>query len=143
MFVMKRVVGIPGDTVAMVQGHFIRNGQAVNEPYAITGELDSEDAMQRAKMRLWQLNFYVGNDTPAYQPDISDWGPLVVAPESYFTLGDNRNFAYDSRYWGFVPAENITGQPRVVYWSYDPESYKPMPGFFAVRWDRIGKDLSR
>jgi signal peptidase I len=85
----------------------------------------------------------VGNEPKSYQPDLSDWGPLVVAAESYFTMGDNRDHTYDSRYWGFVPAEAITGQPRVVYWSYDRENYMPLPQLFAVRWNRIGRDLSR
>jgi signal peptidase I len=140
--VIKRVVGIPGDTVAMVEGKFFRNGIAIIEPYILPPEGRSEEEFQRAKMKRWQSDYLVGELTTEYQPDLEDWGPLVVPAQSYLVLGDNRDQAYDSRYWGFVPVENVTGQPSVVYWSYDRESYKPLPYFFAVRWNRIGRGFS-
>jgi len=46
-------------------------------------------------------------------------GDVVVPPNSYFAMGDNRDSSLDSRYWGFVPRENIIGKPLVIYWSYD------------------------
>ena len=46
-------------------------------------------------------------------------GEVVVPPESYFAMGDNRDSSLDSRYWGFVPRENIIGKPLIIYWSYD------------------------
>jgi hypothetical protein len=93
-------------------------------------------------MRRWQSLHLTGNRNAEYQPDLSDWGPLLVPPRFYLALGDNRDHAYDGRYWGFVPAANIMGRPSVVYWSYDKESYKPIPRLFAVRWSRIGHTFS-
>ena len=48
-------------------------------------------------------------------------GELIVPEGSYFVLGDNRDDSYDSRYWGFVPAENVVGRPLLIYWSMDQE----------------------
>ena len=143
MTVIKRVVALPGDTIAMSKGRFLINYQPVEEPYIQAPEGRSEEPMQRAKMHRWQLDYLVGGPQPDYQPDLSDWGPLVVPPASYFVLGDNRDAAYDSRYWGFVPFELVTGVPSVVYWSYDRQSYKPLPYLTAIRWNRIGLDLSQ
>ena len=142
MQVIKRVVGLPGDTVAMVEGRLQRNGIPINEPYINPSQGRSEDDLQREKMRGWQSAHLTGDRNAEYRPDLSDWGPLLVPPHSYLALGDNRDHAYDSRYWGFVPEANIVGQPSVVYWSYDKESYKPIPRLFAVRWNRIGHTFS-
>jgi hypothetical protein len=67
-----------------------RNGKRVDEPYALHGDpTRSEDPMQRAKMRLWQLPHVVGRDTASYQPDLQDWGPIVVPADSFYIMGDN------------------------------------------------------
>ncbi|MCX7602444.1 MAG: signal peptidase I, partial [Bryobacteraceae bacterium] len=77
-------------------------------------------------------------------------GEVVVPPGHYFVLGDNRDSSLDSRYWGFVPRENIIGKPLLVYWSYDAPTHRLVsPGlslehlkdlatnFFAkTRWRR-------
>lgn len=143
MEVIKRVVGLPGDTIAMNDGRLSRNGVELRESYLSPPEGRSEDDLQRAKMRQWQSDHLIGVGAAAYEPDLSNWGPLKVPPDSYFVLGDNRDHAYDGRYFGFVPAENVTGKASVVYWSYDPESYMLMPYLFAVRWNRIGHDFAQ
>src|SRR6476646_4440869 len=136
--VVKRLIGIPGDTLAMEGGVLYRNGQRVDEPYALHGDpTRSEDPMQRAKMRLWQLPHVVGRDTASYQPDLQDWGPIVVPADSFFMLGDNRDSSYDGRYWGFLPRSNVRGRPLIVYFSYDQNSWKSLPFLTAVRWARI------
>jgi signal peptidase I len=136
--VVKRLIGIPGDTLAMEGGVLYRNGKRVDEPYALHGDpTRSEDPMQRAKMRLWQLPHVVGRDTASYQPDLQDWGPIVVPADSFFMMGDNRDSSYDGRYWGFLPRANVRGRPLVVYFSYDPSSWRSLPFFTAVRWGRI------
>lgn len=138
--VVKRIVGLPGDTLGMTSGTFYRNGQRLTEPYTI--RLDpgrGEDPVQRAKMRSWQLNYLAGPSSDAYRPNLEEWGPLVVPADSLFVLGDNRDASYDSRYWGFVPRSSVLGQPRVVYFSYDPKG--PGPFLQRVRWDRIGQAL--
>ncbi len=136
--VVKRLIGMPGDTIAMEGGQLYRNGQAVSEPYAIPAEPGlGTDPLQRARMRAWQLRHYVGEDTAAYHPDVQDWGPIVVPPDSFFMMGDNRGDSYDSRYWGFLPRLNVRGRPLVIYYSYDRSSWKALPFFTAVRWPRL------
>jgi signal peptidase I len=143
MKVLKRVVGVPGDTLAMEQGVLFLNGAALTEAYAVhIDETKSEDPLQRDKMKHWQAAFLTGPSGQDYQPDINDWGPLLVPDSAYFLLGDNRDASYDSRYYGFIPEENIIGRPRVIYWSYDPASYMPLPSLFAIRWSRIGQALN-
>jgi signal peptidase I len=136
--VVKRLIGMPGDTLYMERGELYRNGQRVDEPYAVHSEpTRSEDPVQRAKMRGWQLPHLVKRDTATYQPDLQDWGPIVVPPDSFFMMGDNRDSSYDGRYWGFLPRENVRGRPLVVYFSYDPNSWRSLPFLTAVRWGRI------
>jgi signal peptidase I len=138
--VIKRVVGMPGDTLSMRSGGLIRNGQPVPEPYVIhVDSTRSEDPVQRAKMKQWQLPHLV--DSPSdYAPDLQTWGPVVVPSDSFFALGDNRDESYDCRYFGFIPAGNIVGRPSVIYFSFEPKS--PAPFLSRVRWPRIGQRLN-
>jgi signal peptidase I len=78
-----------------------------------------------------------GRDPATYDPDLQDWGPIVVPADSFFMMGDNRDNSYDGRYWGFLPRSNVRGTPLIVYFSYDPESWRPLPFLTAVRWKRI------
>jgi signal peptidase I len=136
--VVKRLIGMPGDTLSMENGELFRNGQRVNEPYALHSDpTRSEDPIQRAKMREWQLPHLVNRDPSTYQPDLQEWGPIVVPPDSFFMMGDNRDSSYDGRYWGFLPRKNVRGRPLVVYFSYDPGSWRAIPFVTAVRWARL------
>jgi signal peptidase I len=136
--VVKRLIGMPGDTLSMENGELFRNGERVPEPYAIhTDPARSEEPIQRAKMREWQLPHLVNRDTTVYRPDLQEWGPIVVPPDSFFMMGDNRDSSYDGRYWGFLPRENVRGRPLVVYFSYDPGSWRAIPFLTAVRWGRL------
>ena len=136
--VVKRLIGMPGDTLYMEDGQLYRNGARVDEPYAVHADRGrSEDPIQRAKMREWQLPHVVQRDTATYRPDLQDWGPIVVPQDSFFMMGDNRDSSYDGRYWGFLPRENVRGRPLVVYFSYDPNSWRSIPFLTAVRWGRI------
>jgi signal peptidase I len=136
--VVKRLIGMPGDTLSMENGELFRNGQRVNEPYAVHSDpTRSEDPIQRAKMREWQLPHLVHRDPATYQPDLQEWGPIVVPPNSFFMMGDNRDSSYDGRYWGFLPRTNVRGRPLVVYFSYDPSSWRALPFLTAVRWGRL------
>jgi signal peptidase I len=143
--VIKRVVGTPGDTIAMVAGSLRRNGEPVFEPYVIHEDLTRhEDAVQRAKMRNWQiLHVAAGQNLSTYAPDLQDWGPVVVPRDSLLLLGDNRDSSYDGRYYGFVPTSRVLGRPMFVYYSYDPTSPLPHPWANAIRWDRIGVSVFR
>lgn len=136
--VVKRLIGVPGDTLAMESGALFRNGQRVDEPWAIrTNPASDADAGSRAKMRRWQLAHYAGSNRDAYAPNLNDWGPIVVPADSFFMMGDNRDDSYDGRYWGFLPRANVRGRPLIVYFSYDPDTYRPLPIVTNVRWKRL------
>jgi signal peptidase I len=135
--VLKRVEGVPGDTLAMRHGEFWRNGEPVTETYAEhTNPHRGEDATRRDQMRHWQVAHFVGMPPESYAPDLQDWGPVVVPPDSFFTLGDNRDASYDSRYYGFVPMANAIGRPAVIYFSLERPSQGQGEG---IRWARIGE----
>jgi signal peptidase I len=138
--VIKRVVALTGDTIQMRRGAFLLNGQTVLEPYAqrASGVARSEDPEYRAKMLGWQRRYLTRQDA-AYAPDLNDWGPLAVPPDSVFVLGDNRDASYDSRYWGFLPSSAIVGEPAVIYFSYDPRAPGRLRWLTAIRWHRIGQ----
>ena len=136
--VVKRLIGMPGDTLSMEDGELFRNGERVNEPYAVHSDpTRSEDPIQRAKMREWQVPHLAKRNAASYQPDLQEWGPIVVPPDSFFMMGDNRDSSYDGRYWGFLPRQNVRGKPLVVYFSYDPSSWRALPFLTAVRWSRL------
>jgi signal peptidase I len=140
--VVKRLIGLPGDTLAMRAGIVYRNGAALDEPYVVHEEpVRSETRYVRLRMREWQLPHYIGPDPRTYLPDLEEWGPIVVPPDSLFVMGDNRQGSYDSRYWGFLPRANVRGRPMFVYFSYDAKGYESGPVFDAVRWERIFKAL--
>ena len=136
--IVKRLIGVPGDTLAMRAGKLYRNGQLVPEPYALNSSPDrSESPEMREKMRAWQVQHLAGISGKDYQPDLHDWGPVVVPAESLFVMGDNRDGSYDGRYWGFLPRANLRGRPLMVYFSYDAESFKRFAFLREVRWGRL------
>ncbi len=136
--VVKRLIGMPGDTLMMKDGELYRDGKRVSEPYAVHADpTRSEDVIQRAKMRDWQLPHFAGRDTADYHPDLQNWGPIVVPSDSFFMMGDNRDSSYDGRYWGFLPRLNVRGRPVFVYYSYDATSWRSLPFLTAVRWSRL------
>lgn len=136
--VVKRVLAIPGDTLEMRLDSLFRNGQLLQEPYAEhLNPLAQMDDVQRRMSRRWQVPHVVGRDTAQYLPSLRTWGPIVVPPDSYFVMGDNRDESYDSRYWGFLPRENIKGSPMFIYYSFDKSSWRPLPYVTAIRWHRL------
>jgi signal peptidase I len=130
---VKRVVGLPGDTLSMRGGRLALNGRDQSELYAqhsqISDRLDSDFG--------WQTR-YLAAAVRNYRPSRDNWGPLVVPFGNYFVLGDNRENSLDSRYWGFVPDSLIRGQPLVVYYSFDSEGLSPAGWLSRVRWRRLG-----
>lgn len=134
--VVKRLIGMPGDTLEMRQGTLYRNGALQREPYV--QRLDSLSDTVDAEMR-WQLPYLLSRvDRAHYQPSRDVWGPLVVPRDSFFVMGDNRDNSYDSRYWGFVPRNVIRGRPLFVYYSFENEPWRVVPFLTAIRWGRIG-----
>lgn len=137
--VVKRVVGIPGDTISMKGNVLYLNGVRVDEPHAIL--IDPTGDPEDPKMRAWQVRYLAGRDPRTYRPTRKNWGPLVVPPDSFFVMGDNRDHSYDSRYWGFVGRDRIRGRPLIVYYSYDRGGVLPLPFLTAIRWGRIFSSL--
>ncbi len=136
--VVKRLMGIAGDTLEMRSGVVYRNGRQLDEPYAVNAEPEkSEDQLMRSRMRAWQVPHFAGPVPMGYEPDLHDWGPVVVPRDSLFVMGDNRDGSYDGRYWGFLPRVNVVGTPVLVYFSYDVQSLKSMAFLTEVRWQRL------
>lgn len=129
--IVKRLIGVPGDTLQMIRDTLIRNGQRLDEPYALRTDLSpSSDEMYRRQMRALQLPQYIGRDPANYHPTSHDWGPIVIPPDHYWVMGDNRDQSYDSRYWGFLPRAHIRGRPLFIYMSVDTRP-------FRIRWNRL------
>ena len=112
---VKRAIGLPGDRIRLVDKQLILNGKAVPEPYVVhkTGYIDS-----------YRDNFPQPNQSlPPSAMDMLENhvinGEVVVPPGFLFAMGDNRDNSSDSRYWGFVPRENIVGTPLIIYWSFE------------------------
>lgn len=136
--VVKRLIGVPGDTLEMVHGVVIRNGAKLDEPYVQNLSPDeTAGPYYRAEMRSWQVRYLIGRDTAGYAPDLHDWGPVVVPRDSLFVMGDNRDSSYDGRYWGFLPRANVRGTPLFIYYSYDMRSWRPLKPLTAIRWGRF------
>jgi signal peptidase I len=118
LYVVKRVIGVPGDRIRLVDGDVYRNGEKLNEPYKIrngtySGYRDNFPSLPASDFEdvtpEWRLTM------PSHVRN----GELVVPPDSIFAMGDNRDVSLDSRYWGFVPRENIVGRPMFIYWSFE------------------------
>jgi signal peptidase I len=113
---VKRLMGVPGDHIRVVDKVVYLNGKALQEPY-----------VQHVSPAIepYRDNFPSAPWGPVYDraKEMLDQnvvnGELVVPPDHYFAMGDNRDNSSDSRYWGFVPRENIIGKPLVIFWSYD------------------------
>jgi signal peptidase I len=121
---IKRVIGLSGETIEL-RNHVIHvNGRAIEEPYAHYlprpqglggGEMTSDDVRDR-------------------------YGPVVVPAGSVFVMGDNRDNSQDSRYWGFLPKENIKGKALMIYWSFD-SSEGGLNLFTQTRWARLLRQI--
>jgi signal peptidase I len=135
---VKRLVGVPGDTLEMRGGELFLNGVQQQERYVSHSEPEMDPTSVEFE---WQKKYLVQSAQAATvaTPSRNNWGPLVVPKDEYFVLGDNRDNSLDSRYWQFVPDSLIRGRPMFVYYSYDPDSLDRMSWLTRIRWTRIGE----
>jgi signal peptidase I len=119
LFLVKRLIGVPGDHIHLHDGIVSINGEAQPQPYAAPTTFENHTEFldefpgippvtQPGSTESWAIDF------PSHMED----GDLVVPPGMYFMMGDNRHNSLDSRYWGFVPRANIVGRPLFNYWSF-------------------------
>jgi signal peptidase I len=115
---VKRLIGMPGDRLKMVNGVVFRNGARLNEPYIFQKlGYDAERDNFPSGLRMVRQELALRLQREMLEQNVVN-GEVVVPPGHYFAMGDNRDNSEDSRYWGFVPRENIVGKPVLVYWSY-------------------------
>jgi signal peptidase I len=138
---VKRVIGLPGDTLFMRDSKLFINGKADSSGYGAASDPGNPNYVD--PLFDWQKRVAL-KDTrfgpPPEQPSLDNWGPLLVPARHYFMMGDNRYNSKDSRYWSFVPRENFRGRPMFVYYSYVPsdESERPISFVTDIRWLRLG-----
>jgi signal peptidase I len=108
---IKRVIGVPGDEIAVRDKQVFVNGVLYRNPHEVHKEAEL---------------------LPREAGPRDNFGPVRVPANSFFMMGDNRDRSYDSRFWGFIRDSDIKGKAIVKYWSWDSNSWR-------VRWDRIGR----
>ncbi len=138
---VKRIVGIAGDTLLMRRGELMVNGDVLparNTEFT----LPVSSADRREPLFAWQHAVEVKGTRfgpPVTNPSLHDWGPLVIPSGMFFMMGDNRDNSVDSRYYGLVPRANLRGTPTFVYYSYDRESgLDYFRALTEIRWRRLG-----
>ena len=152
---VKRLVGMPGDTLYMRGGLLYVNGLPQRQGFAATtNHVDPSEANSTSDLFAWQHRIEVKSSRFGSPPEIpthDNWGPLLIPAGNYFMMGDNRYCSKDSRYWGVVPRDNVRGRPLIVYYSYRPgpsegdspvcnpeTSDRPLSFITDIRWGRIG-----
>jgi signal peptidase I len=133
---IKRVIGLPGDRVRLVDGKVFVNGAPLDEPYAAFEPAPPSDFRDNFPARIY-TDPQVDPDWWRQMQSLTRNGELIVPEGDYFVLGDNRNHSSDSRYWGFVPRQAIVARPLVIYFSVRRPSSTDVE---QATDDRLGHD---
>ncbi len=132
---VKRLIAVAGDTVAMKDGALTINGRLQNEPYVQHVDPGGDDPHP---WMAWQAEHLVDSVAKVtYRPTRDNWGPLVIPEDRYFMLGDNRDTSLDSRYWGLLEGWRLEGRASLIYFSYNKGSFRPFPWLREVRFGRV------
>ena len=138
---VKRLIGMPGDTIMMRGAVVAINGIPQRQGFGAHVN-DVGDPNETNPLYDWQHKFEAHKSRfgePPAQLTHDNWGPLIIPQKFYMMLGDNRYNSKDGRYWGLVPRANIRGRPLFVYYSWNADdSDKPLPFITDIRWGRIG-----
>lgn len=123
---IKRVIGVPGDRIQVIDGVVWRNGERISDPHAYLS-------------RSERSPFLASDNFPPRDPrqPERDPGAVVVPPGKLFMMGDNRDDSYDSRFWGFADQNDVEGRASVIYFSWNHDGDGALP----LRWNRFGKVL--
>ncbi len=115
---IKRVIGLPGDSIQVSNKKVMINGKAIEDAYA---------------------HFTSKSVLSSFSGPRDNYGPVTVPQGKIFVMGDNRDNSYDSRFWGFVDKRDVLGKALVIYWSWNlDEPFLSKERFVSIRWKRFG-----
>jgi signal peptidase I len=140
-YFVKRVHGLPGDRIRIFHRQVFVNGQLEQEPFVRHTYLDE---LRPGDDFPPPPSEYLRGATLSWSEDIRNYvrdGELVVPPGRYFVMGDNREQSWDSRFWGFVPRDLISGRPLLIYWSFETARDEYMRTSLADRLSQVGQLL--
>lgn len=141
---VKRVIAVPGDRVRLINKHVYVNGVRQDDAYATFNP--GWPNPYRDNFPAVHFEGDRNSDTGRWFREVeklTDRDQLIVPEGCYFVLGDNRDDSYDSRYWGFVPRENIEGRPLVIYWSMARPNHVMMAGTPSGKLANLTSDVSQ
>jgi signal peptidase I len=133
---VKRVIGLPGDHLKIVDQQVYVNGKLLDEPYAVHDPASGYGDPLNYNFPPVGNQMYLSSLQPEWAREIHKYiqgDELVVPPGRYFAMGDNRDHSLDSRYWGFVDRDAIMGRPFLIYWSINASSADYGSSTFAQR----------
>ncbi len=121
LFLVKRIIGVPGDRVHLRDDVVYRNGVKLDEPY-IRHKREAAPYIENFPAVPPAEGGVTNEKWLEEMPKHIEGGDIVVPADSYFAMGDNRENSYDSRFWGFIPRANLIGKPMFIYWSFETPS---------------------